>query len=128
MRKTMVGALMAVACLALVGACSADPKFVEAGVMTGLFSGTPQPVEGVARQLCKANVPLLELNATTIEVSEAAGSSGKGTATVRIKRPKGECRGRIAFNYTSVAEWKRTGRGRGVTTGHFVAHDFRVTR
>ena len=128
MRRTMIGALMAVACCVLLGACDMDPKNVEAAVMTGFFTGTPRPVEGVARQLCKANVPLLELNATTIEVSEAAGSSGKGTATVRIKRPKGECRGRIAFNYTSVAEWKRTGRGRGTTMGHFVAHDFRVVR
>lgn len=128
MRHTMLGGLLAATCLSLVAACSPNPQVIEAAIMSGLFTGTPQPAVAVARQLCKAPVPPLDLNATTVRATEVAGSGGSGTATLHIKRPKGECRGRVAFNYTVTAEWVRRQGRRPTTGGRFVAHDFRVVR
>jgi hypothetical protein len=128
MRHTVFGGIAGLAGVLLLASCSPNPQIIEGAIMSGLFTGTPQPAVAVARQLCKANVAPLELNITTIRVSDIEASGGSGTATLHIKRPKGECSGRVAFNYTATAEWvKRAGR-RPTTGGRFVAHDFRVVR
>ena len=120
--------LVLAASVALITACSPDPKIIEAAILSGLFVGSPPPAVVLARQLCGENVPLLDLNITTVKVTDVDARSGSGTATLHIDRGKRTCKGRVAYNYTVSAKYVRTIGWRARVSSTFVAHDYRVIR
>jgi hypothetical protein len=124
-----VRSVVSASVLAIVGfACKGDPQMVQYGIESGLYVGQPAPIVALAQGLCGEAVKQLELDATTVKVSDVNPDTETGTATLTITRPNRQCSGRIGYKWTSTAKWVQQTRAQGHMTTDYIAYDFAVLK